>query len=66
MDVTRLRWSSRATVDLSGRWSVSAGEIEVLELQVLVARLIAAGCVHVTFNLRDLEMLNARGLGEIA
>jgi anti-anti-sigma factor len=66
MDITCRREGSRATVDLSGRWSVSAGEIEVLELQALVARLIAAGWVQVTFNLRDLELLDARALGEIA
>ena len=66
MDITCHRGSSHATVDLSGRWSVSAGEIEVLELQALVARLIEAGCVQVTINLRDLETLDARGLGEIA
>jgi anti-anti-sigma factor len=66
MDISCRREGSRATVDLSGRWSISAGEIEVLELQALVARLIAAGWVHVTFNLRGLETLDARGLGEIA
>ena len=66
MDITCRRQGSRATVDLSGRWSISAGEIEVVELQALVARLIAAGWVHVTFNLRDLDTLDARGLGEIA
>jgi anti-anti-sigma factor len=66
MDITCRREGSRATVDLSGRWSISAGEIEVLELHALVARLIAAGWVHVTFNLRELETLDARGLGEIA
>src|SRR5258708_7475362 len=66
MDITCRRQGSRATVDLSGRWSISAGEIEVLELQALVARLIAAGWVQITFNLRDLETLDARGLGEIA
>jgi anti-anti-sigma factor len=66
MDISCRGEGSRATVDLSGRWSISAGEIEVLELQALMARLIAAGWVQVTFNLRDLETLDARGLGEIA
>jgi anti-anti-sigma factor len=66
MNITCRHEGSRAAVDLSGRWSISAGEIEVLELQALVARLIAAGSVHVTFNLRGLETLDARGLGEIA
>ncbi len=66
MDITYRREGSRATVDLCGRWSISAGEIEIIELQELVARLIAAGRVHVTFDLRGLETLDARGLGEIA
>jgi anti-anti-sigma factor len=66
VDITCRREASLAVVDLSGRWSISAGEIEVVELQALVARLIAARRVHVVFNLRGLEMLDARGLGEIA
>ena len=66
MNITCRREASLAIVDLSGRWSISAGEIEIVELQSLVARLIAAGRVHVAFNLRGLEALDARGLGEIA
>jgi anti-anti-sigma factor len=66
VDINCRRETSLAVVDLSGRWSISAGEIELVELQALVAQLIGAGWVHVTFNLRGLETLDARGLGEIA
>jgi anti-anti-sigma factor len=66
VNITCRREKSLAIVDLSGRCSISAGEVELVELQALVTRLIAAGWVHVTFNLRGLEALDARGLGEIA
>ena len=66
VNITCQREGSFATVDLSGRWSISAGEVEIVELQTLVARLIASERVHVTFDLRELEALDARGLGEIA
>ena len=66
MEITCRREASLAIVDLSGRWSVSAGESEIVELQAVVAHLIAIGRVRVALNLRGLETLDARGLGEIA
>ena len=66
VNITCQREGSFATVALSGRWSISAGEVEIVELQTLVTRLIASERVHVTFDLRELEALDARGLGEIA
>jgi anti-anti-sigma factor len=66
MDIICRRNGPLTIVDLRGRWIIDAGEIELLELQAVVRRLIAAGSVHVVFNLRDLETLDARALGEIA
>jgi anti-anti-sigma factor len=51
-------------IDLTGRWTISPSEIEVLDLQALVVRLMAGGSVHIAFNLSGLESLDARGLGE--
>jgi anti-anti-sigma factor len=66
VEITCRREASLAIVDLSGGWSVSAGEREVVELQAVIAHLIAVGRVHVAFNLRGLATLDARALGEIA
>jgi anti-anti-sigma factor len=66
MDISCLREGPLTIVDMSGRWPIGAGEIEVRTLQALMARLIAAGRVHVAFNLSGLASLDARGLGEIA
>jgi anti-anti-sigma factor len=51
-------------IDLAGRWTISPSEIEVLDLQALVVRLMAAGSVRMAFNLSGLTSLDARGLGE--
>jgi anti-anti-sigma factor len=66
MNITYRRRGQLAAVEFAGRWSIGPGELEVTELQALVSRLIAAGTVHISFNLRRLDALDARGLAEIA
>ena len=66
MDIACRRLGPFTVIDLTGRWSIGAAELEVLEFRTLVSRLIATGCVRVAVNLAGLLILDARGLGELA
>jgi anti-anti-sigma factor len=66
MDITCRREGPLTIVDMCGRLAIGPGEIEVIELQTIVSQLIAAGWLQVVFNLRRLDAIDARGLGEIA
>ena len=66
MDIACRRRGPLTVIDLTGRWSIGAAELEVLEFRTLVSRLIATGCVRVAINLTSLLTLDARGLGEFA
>lgn len=64
MNIACRRQGPLTVIDLAGRWTISPSEIEVLDLQATVVRLMAAGCVRMAFNLSALTSLDARGLGE--
>jgi anti-sigma B factor antagonist len=52
-------------LDLTGRCSVGPGEEELLEFRSTIERLIAEGQTRVAVDLRALQSLDARGLGEL-
>ncbi len=64
MNIACRRRGPLTVIDLTGRWTISPSEIEVLDLQATVVRLMAAGSVRMAFNLSGLTSLDARGLGE--
>jgi len=64
LNITCRRRGPLTVIDLTGRWTISPSEIEVLDLQATVVRLTAAGSVRMAFNLSGLTSLDARGLGE--
>lgn len=66
MDITYRRRGALAAIECAGRWSIGPGELELIDWQTVVGRLIDGGAVHVTLNLGRLEALDARGLGAIA
>ena len=65
MEISCRRVGHLTILDLQGRCAISADEAEVEPLRVLVARLVAEGCVHVAANLAALTSVDARGLGEL-
>lgn len=65
MEITRRSVGNMALLDLTGRLTVSPGEVEVAPLRAAIGDLIAAGCVDVAVNLAGLTRLDARGLGEL-
>jgi anti-anti-sigma factor len=64
LNIACRRRGTLTIIDLTGRWTISPSEIEVLDLQATVVRLMAAGSVRMAFNLSGLTSLDARGLGE--
>jgi anti-anti-sigma factor len=64
LDIVWRRRGPLTIVDLAGRWTISPSEIELLDLQALVVRLMASGSVRMAFNLSGLTSLDARALGE--
>ena len=65
MEITRRSVGSVTLLDLTGRLTVSPGEVEVAPLRTAIGGLMTAGCVDIAVNLAGLTHLDARGLGEL-
>lgn len=65
MEITRRAVGSVALLDLTGRLTVSPGEVEVAPLRAAIDELMSAGCIDIAVNLAGLTHLDARGLGEL-
>jgi anti-sigma B factor antagonist len=59
------RDGSGVVLDLTGHCSVGPGEEELLEFRSTIERLIREGQTQVAVDLRALQSLDARGLGEL-
>jgi len=65
MEITYRSVGGVTLLDLTGRLTVSPGEVEVAPLRTAIGELMTAGCVDVAINLAGLTHLDARGLGEL-
>ena len=65
MEITRRAVGGITVLDLTGRLTVSPGEVEVAPLRTAICELMTAGCVNIAVNLAGLTRLDARGLGEL-
>ncbi|MBI3048721.1 MAG: STAS domain-containing protein [Acidobacteria bacterium] len=54
-----------ALLDLTGRLTAGAANVEDSRLRTEVAELAAAGCAEIALNLAGLIAVDARGLGEL-